>query len=422
MSEAYIIDAVRTPRGIGKMGKGALADQHPQHLAATCLRAIADRNELDTSTVGDVVWSTSFQEGKQGGDLGRMAALDAGYDITASGMTLDRFCGGGITSVNLAGALIMSGMEDCVIAGGTEMMSFTGDIAKQKAAAGMLPKLMGSHNERLAKAHPQSQQGICGDAIATMEGFTREELDTVAFKSQENAARAIEEGRFDKSVVPVLDDEGNVVLDKEEFPRPGTTMEVLGGLPASFEKMADMSIGEGQPTFREMVNQKYPDVDIQHFHGPGNSSGVVDGAAALLVCSKEYAQEHGLKPRARIVATANMGDCPTLMLNAPVPAAKKVLEKAGMTTDDIDLFEINEAFAVVTAKFMKDLDLDWDRVNVNGGSIALGHPIGATGSILIGTIVDELERREKRYGLVTMCAAGGMAPAIIVERVDDFVD
>ena len=422
MAEAYIVDAVRTPRGIGKVGKGSLAHMHPQHLAATCLKAIADRNELDTATVGDVIWSTSSQEGKQGGDLGRMAALDAGYDVTSSGMTLDRFCGGGITAVNLAAAVVMSGMEDCVVAGGTEMMSYTGTVAKERMQAGLPPRLMGSHNERLAKSHPQSQQGICGDAIATMEGFSREDLDMVAFKSQENAAKAIEEGRFDKSIVPVIDDDGNVVLDKEEFPKPSTTMEILGGLPASFEKMADLSIGEGQPTFREMVNQKYPDVDIQHFHGPGNSSGVVDGAAALLVCSKEYCEANGLKPRARIVATANQGDCPTLMLNAPVPAAKKVLERAGLTTDDIDLFEINEAFAVVTAKFMKDLELDWDRVNVNGGSIALGHPIGATGSILIGTIVDELERREGKYGLVTMCAAGGMAPAIIVERVDSFVD
>lgn len=422
MAEAYIVDAVRTPRGIGKVGKGALAGQHPQHLAATCLKAIATRNSLDTSTVGDVIWSTSSQEGKQGGDMGRMAALDAGYDVTSSGMTLDRFCGGGITSVNLAAALIMSGMEDCVVAGGTEMMSLTGAMMQEKMQAGIMPLGMGSGNERLAKTHPQTQQGICGDAIATIEGFTREELDMVAFKSQENAARAIEEGRFDKSLVPVLDDDGNVILDKEEFPKPGTTMEILGGLPASFEKMAGMSMGEGKPTFVGMINQKYPDVEVKHFHGPGNSSGVVDGAAAVLVCSKQYCEANGLKPRARVVATANMGDCPTLMLNAPVPAAKKVLEKAGLTTDDIDLFEINEAFAVVTAKFMKDLGLGWDKVNVNGGSIALGHPIGATGSILIGTIVDELERREGRYGLVTMCAAGGMAPAIIVERVEDFVD
>ena len=422
MGEAYIIDAVRTPRGIGKQGKGALAAEHPQHLAATVLKAIAERNKLDTSTVDDVIWSVSTQDGMQAGDLGRMAALDAGYNITSSGTTLDRFCGGGITSVNMAAAQVMSGMEDCVIAGGTEMMSLTAAMSKEKMQAGIKPPMMGSYNDRLQKVHPQSHQGICGDAIATIEGFTREELDEVGFRSQTRAAQAIAEGRFDKSIVPVVADDGTVILDKEEYPRPGTTMETLGQLDAAFTKIADVPLDKNGTTFRGLVNQKYPDVEIQHFHHAGNSSGVVDGAAAVLICSKEYAQKHGLKPRARIVQTANMGDDPTLMLNAPVPAAKKVLEKAGMSLDDIDLFEINEAFAVVAAKFVRDLDLDWDKVNVNGGSIALGHPIGATGSILIGTIVDELERRDLKTGLVTMCAAGGMAPAIIVERVDDFVD
>ena len=422
MGEAYIIDAVRTPRGIGKQGKGALAAEHPQHLAATVLKAIAERNKLDTSTVDDVIWSVSTQDGMQAGDLGRMAALDAGYDITSSGTTLDRFCGGGITSVNMAAAQVMSGMEDCVIAGGTEMMSLTAAMSKEKMQAGIKPPMMGSYNDRLQKVHPQSHQGICGDAIATIEGFTREELDEVGFRSQTRAAQAIAEGRFDKSIVPVVADDGTVILDKEEYPRPGTTMETLGQLDAAFTKIADVPLDKNGTTFRGLVNQKYPDVEIQHFHHAGNSSGVVDGAAAVLICSKEYAQKHGLKPRARIVQTANMGDDPTLMLNAPVPAAKKVLEKAGMSLDDIDLFEINEAFAVVAAKFVRDLDLDWDKVNVNGGSIALGHPIGATGLILIGTIVDELERRDLKTGLVTMCAAGGMAPAIIVERVDDFVD
>ena len=422
MGEAYIIDAVRTPRGIGKQGKGALAAEHPQHLAATVLKAIAERNKLDTSTVDDVIWSVSTQDGMQAGDLGRMAALDAGYDITSSGTTLDRFCGGGITSVNIAAAQVMSGMEDCVVAGGTEMMSLTAAMSKEKMQAGIKPPMMGSYNDRLQKVHPQSHQGICGDAIATIEGFTREELDEVGFRSQTRAAQAIAEGRFDKSIVPVVADDGTVILDKEEYPRPGTTMETLGQLDAAFTKIADVPLDKNGTTFRGLVNQKYPDVEIQHFHHAGNSSGVVDGAAAVLICSKEYAQKHGLKPRARIVQTANMGDDPTLMLNAPVPAAKKVLEKAGMSLDDIDLFEINEAFAVVAAKFVRDLDLDWDKVNVNGGSIALGHPIGATGSILIGTIVDELERRDLKTGLVTMCAAGGMAPAIIVERVDDFVD
>ncbi len=417
MNEAYIVDAVRTPRGIGKVGKGALAAEHPQHLAATVLKAIAERNGIDTKTVDDVIWSVSSQDGKQGGDLGRMAALDAGYDITTSGMTLDRFCGGGITSVNLAASQVMSGMADCVVAGGTEMMSLTSEMVKDKMQAGIAPPTMGSYNERLQAKHPQSHQGVCGDAIASMEGFTREDLDEVGYRSQQRAAQAIAEGRFAKSVVPVVDDDGNIILDKEEFPRPQTTMETLGQLEPAFPKLADVPLDEKGTTFRKLINQKYPDLDIKHFHHAGNSSGVVDGAAAVLVASKEYCDKHGLKPRAKIVATANMGDDPTLMLNAPVPAAKRVLEKAGLTLDDIDLFEINEAFAVVAAKFVRDLGLDWDKVNVNGGAIALGHPIGATGSMLIGTIVDELERQGKKRGLVTMCAAGGMAPAIIVELV-----
>ena len=419
-NSAYIIDACRTPRGIGKQGKGALAAQHPQHLAATVLKAIAERNGLDTATVDDVIWSVSTQDGLQAGDLGRMAALDAGYDITSSGTTLDRFCGGGITSVNFAAAQVMSGMEDCVVAGGTEMMSLTAAMAREKMGAGLKPPMMGSYNERLQRVHPQSHQGMCGDAIASMEGYTREELDEVGYRSQQRAAKAMEEGRFDKSLVAVKDEDGNVVLDHEEYPRPSTTMEDLAKLEPAFAKLADVPLDEQGTTFRKLINQKYPDLEIEHFHHAGNSSGVVDGAAAVLVTSADYAKKHGLTPRARIVATANMGDDPTLMLNAPVPAAKKVLEKAGLTKDDIDLFEINEAFAVVAHKFVTDLGLDWDKVNVNGGSIALGHPIGATGSILIGTMVDELERRAKRYGLVTMCAAGGMAPAIVVERVEGF--
>lgn len=422
MAEAYIIDAVRTPRGIGKVGKGALAHMHPQHLAATVLKAVAERNQLDTKDVDDVIWSTSSQKGKQGGDLGRMAALDAGYDITSSGMTLDRFCGGGITSVNLAAAQVMSGMADLVVAGGTEMMSYTASSAQEEMQAGLRPLGMGAGNERLRGVHPQSHQGVCGDAIATLEGFTREELDALALRSQKNAAKAIEEGRFAKSVVPVIDDDGNVVLDREEFPRPQTTAEGLAELQPSFEKIAKVPLDDKGTTFGALINQKYPDLEIKHFHHAGNSSGVVDGAAAVLLASKDYAEKHGLKPRARIVATANMGDDPTLMLNAPVPAAKKVLEKAGLTKDDIDVWEINEAFAVVAAKFIRDLDLPEEKVNPNGGAIALGHPIGATGSILIGTALDELERTGGRYGLITMCAAGGMAPAIVIERVEDFVD
>jgi acetyl-CoA C-acetyltransferase len=417
MADAYIIDAGRTPRGIGKVGKGSLADMHPQHLAATVLKAVADRNGLNTAEIDDIIWSTSTQKGPQGGDLGRMAALDAGFDCKASGVTLDRFCGGGITSVNFAAAQIMSGMEDLVIAGGTEMMSLTSQMAQDEAAAGIRPLGIGSGNKRLQKLHPQSHQGVCGDAIASMEGISRSDVDALGLESQKRAAKAIEEGRFDRSVVPVHREDGSLALDREEFPRPQTTAEGLAGLKPSFEQVADMPLDADGTTFRKLINQRYPDLSIEHMHHAGNSSGVVDGAAAVLLASKAYADRNGLKPRARIVAMANVGDCPTLMLNAPVPAARKVLAKAGLTVDDIDLFEINEAFAVVAEKFIRDLDLDRDKVNVNGGAIALGHPIGATGSILIGTILDELERRDLRRGLVTMCAAGGMAPAIIIERV-----
>jgi acetyl-CoA C-acetyltransferase len=250
-----------------------------------------------------------------------------------------------------------------------------------------------------------------------MEGISREAVDALGLESQRRAAVAIKEGRFSKSVVPVYNEDGSVALDREEFPRPETTAEGLAGLKASFDVIADVSIQPDGQTFRQSITAKYPDLAFSGVHHAGNSSGVVDGAAAILLASPAYAAKHGLKPRARIVATANMGDCPTLMLNAPVPAARKVLEKAGLTVDDIDLWEINEAFAVVAEKFIRDLKLDRDKVNVNGGAIALGHPIGATGSILIGTVLDELERRGLKRGLVTMCAAGGMAPAIIIERM-----
>ena len=416
MADAYIIDACRTPRGIGKPGKGALSHMHPQHLAATVLKAIKDRNNLKTEDVQDVIWSTSTQKGKQGGDLGRMAALDAGYDIRASGMTLDRFCGGGITSVNLAAATIMSGMEDLVVAGGTEMMSYTQTVGAEEANAGIKPLGMGSGNMRLMKVHPQSHQGVCGDAIAAMEGITREVVDQLGYDSQMKAKKALAEGAFDKSLVTVYNEDGTVALDHEEFPRPETTLEGLSQLKASFDGMADFDLGGGI-SFRKLIQMKYPGLNWSGVHHAGNSSGVVDGAAAVLLASKDYAHKNGLKPRARVVAFANEGDCPTLMLNAPVPAAKKVLARAGLTVDDIDLWEINEAFAVVAEKFMRDLNLDRSKVNVNGGACALGHPIGATGSILIGTVLDELERRNLKRGLVTMCAAGSMAPAIIIERV-----
>lgn len=412
MPEAYIIDACRTPRGIGKVGKGALADIHPQQLAATVLKAIAERNGLNTAEVDDIIWGTSSQRGKQGGDLGRMAALDAGYDVRSSGVTLDRFCGSGITTVNMAAASIMSGMEDLVIAGGTEMMSYTAATADPKAAP-----MMDSGNLRLRARHPQSHQGVCADAIATIQGISRQATDELALESQRRAMIAIEEGRFNKSLVPVYKEDGALALDREEFPRPNTTLEGLAALKPSFEAMASFPLDESGATYGGLIRQKYPDLKITHVHHAGNSSGVVDGAAAVLLASPEYAKKHGLKPRARVVAMANVGDCPTLMLNAPVPAAQKVLAKAGLTVDNIDLFEINEAFAVVAEKFIRDLKLNRDKVNVNGGAMALGHPIGATGSILIGTILDELERRDLKRGLVTMCAAGGMAPAIIIERM-----
>jgi acetyl-CoA C-acetyltransferase len=410
MPEALIIDAVRTPRGIGKVGKGALAHMHPQHLGAAVLKAIAARNHLDTKEIDDVIWGTSTQVDKQGADLGRMAALDAGYDIVSSGVTLDRFCGSGITTVNMAAAAVMSGMEDLVVAGGTEMMSYTSNLPRG------VP-FMDRGNERLRALHPQSHQGVCADAIATLEKISRVDLDAFALESQKRAGRALAGGFFNRSLIPVLNVDGSVALDEEQFPRPQTTAEGLADLKPSFTAIAGHALDESGTTYRSLIQRKYPGLEIQHVHHAGNSSGVVDGAAAILIASPAYARKRGLKARARVLAYANMGDSPTLMLNAPVPAARKVLQRAGLTTDDIDLWEINEAFAVVAEKFIRDLRLDRAKVNVNGGSIALGHPIGATGAILIGTLLDELERRDLKRGLVTMCAGGGMAPAIIIERV-----
>ncbi len=413
MTDAWIIDACRTPRGVGKYPKGALSQIHPQRLGSTVLRALAERNKLNTSEVDDVIWGTSSQRGPQSCDLGRMSALDAGYDVRSSGVTLDRFCGSGITSVSLAASTIMSGMADLVVAGGTEMMSMPN---RRDASDG--PPLFDTGNLHLRATHPQTNQGVCADTIATMEGITREAADALALESQRRADHAIRNGHFKKSLVTVYNDDGSVALDHEEFPRPSTTAEGLAGLKPSFEQLADVPLDQNGLTFRKLILQKYPDVQIKHIHHAGNSSGVVDGSGAVLLASPEYAKAHGMKPRARVVATANQGDCPTLMLNAPVPAAKRVLKRAGLELEDIDLFEVNEAFAVVAEKFIRDLKLDRDKVNVNGGAMALGHPIGATGSMLIGTMVDELERRGLKRGLVTMCAGGGMAPAIIVERMN----
>jgi acetyl-CoA C-acetyltransferase len=409
MVEALIIDACRTPRGIGKAGKGALSGIHPQQLGATVLRALADRTGIQTADVDDIIWGTSSQRGQQSGDLGRMSALDAGYDARASGVTLDRFCGSGITSVSMAAHAVMSGSEDLVIAGGTEMMSM-------ESRRGEGPMMMDAGNLRLRARHPQSHQGVCADAVATLEGITRQELDQLGLESQKRAAAAIKGGHFNRSLVPVCHEDGTLALDHDEYPRPQTTLEGLATLKPAFAAMADYALDDRGTTYRKLVLNGYPDLDINFVHHAGNSSGVVDGAAALLLASPDYARKHGLKARARVVATANMGDSPTLMMNAPVPATRKVLARAGLTLDDIDLFEVNEAFAVVVEKYIRDLKIDRDKINVNGGSIALGHPIGATGTILIGTVLDELERRDLRRGLVTMCAAGGMAPAIIIER------
>ncbi|HNH37690.1 MAG TPA: acetyl-CoA C-acyltransferase, partial [Microthrixaceae bacterium] len=315
-------------------------------------------------------------------------------------------------AVNLAAASVMSGLEDVVVAGGAEMMS----SYKQNAPKNRNP-FMDNGNLHLRGQHPQTNQGVAADAIATLEGIPRSALDALAAESQRRAEVAISEGRFERSLVPVLDDDGTVALDREEYPRPGTTVDSLAQLPASFEALADMPLDEDGATYRAMVLARYPGLEIEHVHHAGNSSGVVDGAAAILVTSPDYARAHGLTPRARVRAIANMGDDPTLMLNAPVPATRKVLDRAGMTLDDIDLFEVNEAFAVVPEKYIRDLDIDREKINVNGGAIALGHPIGATGSLLIGTVLDELERRDLNVGLVTMCAAGGMAPAVVIERI-----
>ncbi len=412
MNGAYIIDTTRTPRSAGKVGKGKLAEQHPHLLLSTSLKALSDRNSFNTADVDDVIIGCGSQRGTQGYCIGRMGALDAGWDNDATGISVDRFCGSGLTSVNLAAMGIMSGMQELTVGGGVEMMSLAPTFIDA-------PNLVDSNNMHLRDIHPQPHQGICADVVASLEGITRADADAFGAQSQRRAAMAIEGGHFDKSLVAVKDRDGNLVLDKEDFVRPDTTVEALSELSPSFIGMYDYPMGpeDNKMSCREMIEKCYPDVKVEHIHHAGNSSGVVDGAGAILLSSKEYADAHGLKPRARIVAMANAACEPELMLNAPVPAARRALEKAGMSTDDIDLFEINEAFAVVALKFIRDLNLDTDIVNVNGGAIALGHPIGATGSMLVSTLLDELERRDLSTGLVTMCTGGGMAPALIIERV-----
>lgn len=409
LSEAWIIDAARTPRGIGKLGKGGLSEVHPQRILSTVLKALAERNGLNTADVDDVIAGCGSQWGKQGWCIARMAALDAGYDNDAPGMSLDRFCGSGLTAVNLGAMGIMSGMQNLVVAGGVESMSHGSTLNGSR--------FMDSGNLHLRDIHPQPHQGICADLIATLEGISRDDVDQLALESQRRADHAIRNGHFDRALVPVYHDDGRLALDKDEFPRPGTTLEGLAQLKPAFAALYGYPLDEEGTSYKALVEKRYPDVKIGHIHHAGNSSGVVDGAGAVILASPEYAKAHGLKPRARIRAMATAGDSPELMLNAPAPAARKALKLAGMTMKDVDLVEINEAFAVVPLKFMREMDVDASIVNVNGGAMALGHPIGATGAIILGTLLDEMERRDVNVGLATLCAAGGMAPATIIERM-----
>jgi acetyl-CoA C-acetyltransferase len=406
--EAWIIDAVRTPRGVGKAG-GSLEQVHPQRLFSCLLRALLERTGVAAADIDDVIAGVNTQQGKQGLNLARMAVLDAGLPQTVPGFSLDRFCGSGLTAMNLAAMGVMSGMQQLVVAGGVEQMSHTRTLAREF--------MLDSGNLSLRKRIPQPHQGLCADLIATLEGFSREQLDDLALQSQQRAARASREGRFSRGLIPVRDESGRVLLDHEEYPRPQTTAAALAGLKPAFESLFERTIDQSGTTYGALLRQAYPDVSIRFLHTAATSSGVVDGAGALLIASADYARAHGLKPRARVRAVATVADDPTLMLNGPVPAARKALTQAGMQIRDVDLFEVNEAFAVVPLKFMRDLAVDPAIVNVNGGAMALGHPIGATGAILAGTLLDEMERADVSVGMVTLCAAGGLAPAAIIERI-----
>ncbi len=409
MGEAWIIDAVRTPRGRGKKD-GALAAIHPQELMAQALNALKDRNQVDPLDVEDVLVGCVTAYGEQAMCIARMSVLAAEWPNDSTGVTINRFCGSGQQAVNFAAMGIKSGEQDLVVAGGVESMSRVPMNADRGGIDG--------HNRKLRKLHPLVQQGISGDLIATLESFSREDCDRFALSSQQRYARAHKEGRLKKSLIPVRDADGNVVLEHDEYPRASTTLEGLAKLPPSFGELGKYVQKGDTLSFDEKAKSRYTDVEqIDHVHHAGNSSGIVDGAGALLLASPEYARSHGMQPRARVVATATAGAEPIIMLTAPVPATQRVLKKAGMTIKDIDLVEINEAFAVVPLKVMKDCDIDPDKVNVNGGAIALGHPLGATGSMLVGTVLDELERQDKTLGLVTMCIGGGMGIASIIERM-----
>jgi acetyl-CoA C-acetyltransferase len=409
MPEAWILDAVRTPRGRGR-SDGGLHGVHPQELFAQCLRALTTRGGFDPGEVDDVIAGNGLAAGEHGDDIARLALLLAGWPQTVPGMTLNRFCGSGQQAITVAAAGVAGGAQDVVVAGGVESMS------RWDVGVG-IPTIDGA-NPAFRELFPTVPQGVSADLIASVEGFTREDVDAFAVESQRRAERAIAEGRFERSVIAVTDVGGATLLDRDEHPRPGTTVEKLAGLRPAFAAMGAAGVEGETRTFDQICLDRYPDVDrIEHVHHAGNSSGVVDGAAAAVIASPEWARSRGLSPRARLRATAAIGSEPIIMLTAPGPAAQRCLAKAGMRAADIDLWEVNEAFAAVPLKTIRDLDLDPQRVNVNGGAIALGHPIGATGAMLIGTVLDELERQDLSTGLVTMCTGGGMGTATIIERI-----
>ena len=399
--DAFIFDAIRTPRGKGKKD-GSLHEVKPVSLLVGLMKELEKRNSLDTSKVEDVVIGCVTPIGDQGCDIGKTAAMVADWDESVSAVQLNRFCASGLEAVNMAAMKVASGWEDLVVAGGVESMSRV--AMGSDGGAWALDPASNFHTGFVP-------QGVGADLIATLEGFSREDVDAYAADSQRKAAAAQAAGRFKNSVIPVTDQNGVVILDNDEFIRGNTTAEGLAGLKASFEM-------PGQMGFDDSAKLKYPQVsDINHVHTPGNSSGIVDGAALVLIGSKKAGEEQGLKPRGRIVSVALTSTESTIMLTGPAPAARKALAKAGLTAEDIDVYEVNEAFASVVMKFQKELNVPSEKVNVNGGSIAMGHPLGATGAMIIGTCLDELERQEKRYGLCTLCVGGGMGIATIIERV-----
>ncbi len=409
--KSYVIATARTPRGRGKAGKGALSNVHPQELLAQVLNALPSRGGFEAGQVDDVITGAVSQINEQGANISRNAVLAAGYPEHVGGVSLNRFCGSGVQAINFAAMGVNSGMQDLVIAGGVESMSKLSLGADGAGQDGM--------NMTLREKVFQVPQGISADLIASLEGFTREQIDAVALASQRNAARAIEENRFGRSLVSVTDPAtGKVVLARDEFPRPDTTAEGLAALPPAFVKMGAMAVGPNGETLDQIALAKYPEAkEIRHVHTAGNSSGIVDGAAAVALASESFIRAHHIKPRARIRSFATIGTEPLIMLTAPAPASEKALKLAGMTAKDIDLWEINEAFAAVVLQTIRKLGIDPAKVNVNGGSIALGHPLGATGAILFGTVLDELERTNQTTALVTMCIGGGQGIATVLERV-----